>query len=115
MISRNRSAPTAAAMSIDRTTSANKTVTCLYSARLSAAVIGVPQASQNRAPSLSPAPHAPHDVATAKQDMGRRLIAGELGQDGPQCLEVGLVESRQDLRSRVVCRIDRLHHVAARV
>ena len=32
MISRSRSAPTAAAMSIERTTSANRTVTCLYSA-----------------------------------------------------------------------------------
>ena len=32
MISRNRSAPTAAAMSIECTTSANSTVTCLYSA-----------------------------------------------------------------------------------
>ncbi len=34
MISRNRSAPTTAAMSIERTTSANSTVTCLYSARV---------------------------------------------------------------------------------
>jgi malate dehydrogenase (oxaloacetate-decarboxylating) len=34
MISRSRSAPTTAAMSIERTTSANKTVTCLYSAQL---------------------------------------------------------------------------------
>jgi len=32
MISRNRSAPTTAAMSIESTTSANNTVTCLYSA-----------------------------------------------------------------------------------
>ncbi len=32
MISRSRSAPTAAAMSIEWTTSANNTVTCLYSA-----------------------------------------------------------------------------------
>ena len=32
MISRSRSAPTAAAMSIECTTSANSTVTCLYSA-----------------------------------------------------------------------------------
>ena len=34
MISRSRSAPTAAAMSIECTTSANRTVTCLYSAEL---------------------------------------------------------------------------------
>ena len=32
MISRSRSGPTAHAMSIERTTSANNTVTCLYSA-----------------------------------------------------------------------------------
>jgi hypothetical protein len=32
MISRNRSASKAEAISIDRTTSANSTVTCLYSA-----------------------------------------------------------------------------------
>ena len=32
MISRSRSAPTAAAMSIECNTSANSTVTCLYSA-----------------------------------------------------------------------------------
>jgi hypothetical protein len=32
MVSRNRSAPIVAGMSIERTTSANSTVTCLYSA-----------------------------------------------------------------------------------
>ena len=35
MISRSRSAPTAEAMSMECTTSANRTVTCLYSARVS--------------------------------------------------------------------------------
>jgi hypothetical protein len=43
MISRNRSAPTAAAISIEWTTSANKTVTCLYSACWDSA-IAEPQA-----------------------------------------------------------------------
>ena len=47
MISRHRSAPIAVAMSIECTTSANSTVTCLYSARVSFAVTGTPQASQN--------------------------------------------------------------------
>ena len=42
MISRNRSISTAAAMSIERTTSANSTVTCLYSAGVVDGSIGVP-------------------------------------------------------------------------
>src|SRR5512142_1606245 len=65
MISRSRSGPTAAAMSIEPTTSANSTVTCLYSAWLSATTAD-PQESQNRAPSLSSAPHDPHDTATVQ-------------------------------------------------
>ena len=63
MISRNRSAPTAAAMSIECTTSANNTVTCLYSARVACSVTGAPQPSQNRASSRSSVPHVRHAVA----------------------------------------------------
>src|ERR1700757_4245651 len=63
MISRSRSAPTAEAMSIERTTSANNTVTCLYSAWESRSVTGAPQPSQNRAPSRGSVPHARHVVA----------------------------------------------------
>jgi len=48
MISRSRSAPRAAAMSMECTTSANNTVTCLYSARVEGGVIGVPHLLQNR-------------------------------------------------------------------
>ena len=40
MISRNRSMSTAAAMSIERTTSANNTVTCLYSAASAETAVG---------------------------------------------------------------------------
>ena len=47
MISRSRSAPTAAAMSIECTTSANSTVTCLYSADRVACVTGAPHSLQN--------------------------------------------------------------------
>ena len=47
MISRSRSAPTAAAMSIECTTSANSTVTCLYSADRVACVSGAPHSLQN--------------------------------------------------------------------
>jgi hypothetical protein len=42
MTSRSRSVPTAAAMSIECTTSANRTVTCLYSARVSPSLIDEP-------------------------------------------------------------------------
>ena len=49
MISRSRSAPTAAAMSIECTTSANSTVTCLYSAGVVAVATGAPHSLQNRA------------------------------------------------------------------
>jgi hypothetical protein len=38
-----RAAPTAAAISIECTTSANKTVTCLYSARVSPCLTDAPQ------------------------------------------------------------------------
>src|SRR5262249_22273734 len=57
MISRNRSAPTIAAISIDPTTSANSTVTCLYSAVVSDSAIGDPHSSQNFAVGRNSAPH----------------------------------------------------------
>src|SRR6478672_4213882 len=62
MISRSRSAPTAAAMSIDCTTSANSTVTCLYSADLAAGLTGAPHLLQNRESGGSSVPHDPHTV-----------------------------------------------------
>jgi hypothetical protein len=43
MVSHNRSAPTTEAMSIEWTTSANRTVTCLYSAWASQSPTGEPQ------------------------------------------------------------------------
>jgi hypothetical protein len=63
MISRNRSAPTAAAISIEWTTSAKRIVTCLNSAGPAAAVIGEPQEWQNRAFSSGSAPHTRQVVA----------------------------------------------------
>ncbi len=63
MISRSRSAPTTEAMYIECTTSANSTVTCLNSAGVSCPVTGVPQPSQNRAPSRGSVPHVRHAVA----------------------------------------------------
>src|SRR5260370_31443519 len=61
MISRNRSDPTALAMSIEPTTSANNTVTCLYSADRVADVTGVPHSLQNLAVAPNWVPHELHD------------------------------------------------------
>jgi hypothetical protein len=64
MISRRRSAPTAFAMSMEWTTSANKTVTCLYSATLGACVTGESHSSQNLAATrIAVAPHVVHGAA----------------------------------------------------
>src|SRR5690349_6363287 len=60
MISRNRSMSTAAAMFIECTTSANNTVTCLYSGASTDAVSREPHASQNREPSWGTEPHDRH-------------------------------------------------------
>ena len=60
MISRSRSAPTAAAMSIECTTSANSTVTCLYSADFAAVDTAAPHSKQNFAFCGSSIPHDEH-------------------------------------------------------
>ena len=60
MISRSRSAPTAAAMSIECTTSANSTVTCLYSAGVVAVATAAPHSLQNFEFGGSSVPHDPH-------------------------------------------------------
>src|SRR5262245_35276695 len=65
MISRSRSGPTVAAMSIDCTTSANSNVTCLYSANRLTCVTAAPHSLQNLAFGGSSVPHEPHDGAVA--------------------------------------------------
>src|SRR6476619_2629506 len=65
MISRSRSAPTAAAMSIECTTSANSTVTCLYSADRLTRATGAPHSLQNLELGGSSVPHDPHDSPAA--------------------------------------------------
>ena len=65
MISRSRSAPTAAAMSIECTTSANSTVTCLYSADRVACVSGAPHSLQNLEFGGSSVPHDPQNSPVA--------------------------------------------------
>src|SRR5215217_6167634 len=62
MISRSRSISSVAAMSIDRTTSANSTVTCLYLDASVEAINCAPHVSQNRAPSCGTAPHDRHPL-----------------------------------------------------
>ena len=52
-------------MSIDRTTSANSTVTCLYSAERLASVTAAPHSLQNFEFSGSSVPHDPHDSPVA--------------------------------------------------
>src|SRR5258708_5224806 len=65
MISRSRSAPTAAAMPIECTTSANSTVTCLYSAVWVVCVTGAPHWLQNLEFGGSSVPHDPHGSPAA--------------------------------------------------
>src|SRR6185503_8894524 len=65
MISRSRSVPTVAAMSIECTTSANSTVTCLYSADRVARVSSVPHSLQNLAVGLDCAPQEPQNRPVA--------------------------------------------------
>src|SRR5271169_4131960 len=65
MISRSRSAPTAEAMSIECTTSANSTVTCLYSADRLTWVTGVPHSLQNLAIAPNCVPHDPQNSPVA--------------------------------------------------
>ena len=74
MISRNRSGPTAAAMSIESTTSANNTVTCLYSADWVACATGVPHSLQN----LAVAPNCvPHDLQERPAAIGAPMPSPE--------------------------------------
>src|SRR4029077_10852145 len=65
MISRSRPAPTASAMSIDCTTSANSTVTCLYSADRVACVSGAPHSLQNLELGGSSVPQDPKGTPAA--------------------------------------------------
>ena len=89
-MSRNRSISTAAAMSIERTTSANSTVTCLYSAGVVVAIAtGAPHSLQNFEFGGSSVPHDPHAKAAAVISRGQptvvprhyRVTAGETNVD----------------------------------
>src|SRR4029077_17308498 len=65
MMSRSRSISRVAAMSIDRTTSANSTVTCLYSAERVDCVSRPPHSVQNLPVELECAPQEPQTSGVA--------------------------------------------------
>src|SRR6478609_3006929 len=77
MIARNRSMSTAAAMFIERTTSANSTVTCLYFATSPETVVGEPHSSQNLAFSRRSVPQDPHTTPTVIRP-SHRLGPGDM-------------------------------------
>src|ERR1700758_4915830 len=81
MISRNRSISTAAAIPIDRTTSANSPVTCLYSAGVVAATTAAPHSLQNFEFGGSSVPHDPHanPVAVMSWPSILRHAVGSIG------------------------------------
>src|ERR1700751_3231446 len=74
MISRNRSVSTAAAMSIERTTSANSAVTCLYSAGVVAVATAAPHSLQNFEFGGSSVPHDPHNSPAAVMSRGQPTV-----------------------------------------
>lgn len=69
--SRSPSGPSADASCIDPTTSANNTVTCLYSACSGAEPTDAPQPSQNLAPARSARPHARRDCTAIRSSAKR--------------------------------------------
>ena len=77
MMSRSRSGSRLAARSIERTTSANSTVTCLYSADAEGLAIAAPQPSQNRAPRRGSVPQVPQtrSVPPMRCDLPRSRMA----------------------------------------
>jgi hypothetical protein len=96
MISRNRSAPTAAAISIECTTSANKTVTCLYSAGFRPVETAAPQWLQNLAFSLSSVPQDPHESSVAVISRG-----------SPAAAHINIVSPLDNQRASFVAAADR--------
>src|ERR1700733_6667067 len=100
IISRNRSAPTAAATSIECTTSANSTVTCLYSAAAAEVLMDEPHSSQNFAVARNLALHDGHatvDVVTS---------APPIQVAPPQSLRIGgLPEGSADIDALLASRL----------
>ena len=61
-------------MSIERTTSANSTVTCLYSAGAVVVATGAPHSLQNFEFGGSSVPHDPHTTAAAVMSRGHPTV-----------------------------------------
>ena len=59
---------------VERTTSANSTVTCLYSAGVVAVATAAPHSLQNLAFSLSSVPHDPHTKAATVMSRGQPTV-----------------------------------------
>src|SRR5262249_35682470 len=93
MISRNRPSPTPGPMSIECTTSANITVTCLYSAGDGAALTGAPHSLQNLDVAVSSEPHdAQISAAVVMIDIVASLVA-RCGQNTSMSSEKSVLEA----------------------
>src|SRR4051794_12550523 len=85
MITRSRSAPTAAATSIECTTSANSTVTCLYSAGVVAVATPAAHSLENVEFGGSSVPHDPRTKAAAVIYRGHPTRSTSLFVKGLTC------------------------------
>jgi hypothetical protein len=83
MMSRKRSASKVAAMSIDRTTSANSTVTCLYFAASTVVTSCDPQVAQKRPSSCRTAPHDRQTTAAGVVDCSAGVVECSAGVPAP--------------------------------
>jgi hypothetical protein len=97
MISRSRSAPTAFAMSMECTTSANRTVTCLYSADRVARATGAAHLLQNSESGGSCVPQEVHDspAVVSPPPMGPRQYGVTADR---RCLVISHTASDLDVR-----------------
>jgi hypothetical protein len=109
MISRNRSAPTAAAISIECTTSANSTVTCLNSAGSRAGATDVPHSLQNLAVAFNCVPHDLHASAAVVMRRPDSLV------NSPAASELQHRTRRRRLPRQVAERRSRQYRVIPRL
>src|SRR3954454_19547826 len=121
IISRKRSMSTTAAMSIDRTTSANSTVTCLYSA-VSSADSCDPPLSQKRAPSCGAAPHDRHNavggVSSSAADPKACtdwLMRKAYGVPRAPKAEKDNIDARDSTRRQMACSAQRLLELSVQI
>ena len=89
-------------MSIERTTSANKMVTCLYSAGDVPAETAAPHSLQNFALSFNPAPHDPHGRSVAVISCGLTAVDHQDIVSPPAGLVAGI-----NLRAGIIAGVTR--------